>query len=67
MNILRSEPALAGGVAVALLTLLAARFLTGAEAATAGTLLPIVAAVFVRQQVYSPATVAKLLSPPPGP
>ena len=66
MNVLRSEPALTGGVAVAVLTFLAARFLSGAEVQTVSTLLPILAAVFVRQQVYSQPTVAKLLSGPPG-
>jgi hypothetical protein len=68
VNFIRQEPALVTGVLVAVLVLGAAYFLTAAQMIAAGALLPIVAAVFVRSQVYSPPTVAKLLSgdnPPP--
>ncbi len=51
MKLLRSEPALVGGVAAAVLSGFAAYLLTPAQMVAAGVLLPIVAGLFIRSQV----------------
>lgn len=66
MSILRSEPALVGGVAAGAGILAAVYFLSPGQLEAVGTLIPIVAAVFVRQQVYSKPSVSALLTPPSG-
>ena len=66
MSILRQEPALVGGVAAAVGILLAAVFLSPGQVVTVGTLIPIVAAVFVRTQVV-PASKVEPIIPPGAP
>lgn len=51
MNLLRSEPALVGGLLASVLVLAAAYLLTTAQMIAAGALLPIVAGLFIRSQV----------------
>lgn len=65
MSILRSEPALVGGVAAGAGILLSAVFLSPGQLEAVGTLIPIVAAVFIRQQVV-PASKVMPIIPPPG-
>lgn len=64
MSILRSEPALIGGVAAGVLLLVAALLLSPGQIAAVTPLVPVVIAVFVRQQVYSKPTVSALLAKP---
>lgn len=51
MNLLRSEPALVGGLLASVLVLGAAYFLSTTQMIAAGALLPIVAGLFIRSQV----------------
>lgn len=68
ISLLQSEPALTGGIAAGLLSLGLALLLTPGQIAAVTPLVPVVAAVFIRQQVYSKPSVATLLSgPPTGP
>lgn len=66
MSILRQEPALVGGVAAGAGILVAAIFLSPGQIATVGTLIPVVAAVFVRTQVV-PASKVEPITPPGAP
>lgn len=64
MSILRSEPALVGGVAAGAGILAAAYFLSPGQLEAVGTLIPIVAAVFIRTQVVPASKVMPIV--PPG-
>jgi hypothetical protein len=64
VNLLRSEPALVGGLLASVLVLGAAYFLTTAQMIAAGALIPIVAGLFIRSQVVPVAKVEPVIPPP---
>jgi len=64
VKLLRSEPALVGGVAAAMLSGLAAYLLTPAQMVAAGVLLPIVAGLFIRSQVVPTSKVEPVIPTP---
>ena len=64
MSLLRSEPALVGGLLASVLVLGAAYFLTTTQMIAAGALIPVVAGLFIRSQVVPAAKVEPVIPPP---
>lgn len=64
MSLLRSEPALVGGLLASVMVLGAAYFLTTAQMIAAGALIPIVAGLFIRSQVVPASKVEPVIPPP---